>query len=239
MKKIILINFICLISQTTNADSALDTAVYSYNISIESVRLENFETDTISVYLNSPDSKLGGYDFKIALPNSLYEIVEVIPGDFYNDCGWEFFNSRLVETAEISYAFTIWQVVAISELFADSVKPSCFSSEEKISLADFVIRKKEGELLQEMILPIFFLWEDCSDNTISGRNGTDLYLSQTVMNFGELPDEFVQNKFPTAKGVIPSCVKLSAPNSPKKKITFENGRIIVSYELFEDSILNK
>ncbi|KAA3635759.1 MAG: hypothetical protein DWP97_04115, partial [Calditrichaeota bacterium] len=86
---------------------------------------------------------------------------------------------------------------------------------------------------------IFFLWEDCSDNSISGRNGTELYLSQTVMNFGELPEKLVENKFPTAKGVIPSCVKLSAPNSPKKKITFENGRIIVSYEMFEDSILNK
>ncbi|KAA3632918.1 MAG: hypothetical protein DWP97_10150, partial [Calditrichaeota bacterium] len=206
MKKLLLILFIILLCKAAFADSSFDTTVYSYNISIESVRLENFETDTISVYLNSPKSMLGGYDFKIAMPNSLYEIVEVIPGDFYNDCNWEFFNSRQVSFSDNTFDFTVWQVVAISELFADSVKPSCFSSEEKISLVDFVIRKKERELLQEMILPIFFLWEDCSDNTISGRNGTELYLSQTVMNFGELPEKLVENKFPTAKGVIPSCV---------------------------------
>ncbi len=212
----------------------------NFRISIEQKELfRTFEFDTIAVEISPTESPLKGFALKIATQTQFFHIDEIIPGDFYNDCGWEFFNSReIISDFSAENYLPVWQVIGLSELFADSIRPSCYKTDKKKPLAKIVISRNQFSQQPDSLVPLFFLWEDCSDNTISGMSGNDLYISKSVFQTFVNQPLFQQNKFPTTQGIPASCSKPSSLNAPKKAISFIHGGVILKEFVLEDSVIS-
>ena len=223
------------------AEGTISENIQHYKIKIEQKTVPyNIERDTVALLLDSPGMTLGGFDFKIALISESFDIVDIIPGDFYESCGWEFFNVRKVTDNIDNKAMSVWQVVALAEMIADSVGPICFDSENEISLAEMVVEKIPSVTVSEDIISLNFIWEDCSDNTISGQSGTSLFVSSKVVEYFKNKIELKVNQFPTFTGAPSQCIRVGNINSPKRVIEFHNGGIIIDYSVEKDSvILNK
>lgn len=243
MKDIILKTGVILVLifmvQPSYAQDSLDVKNRKYQIAIEQKEIfEDFETDTISIFINSPNVELKGFALKIATQTQFFTIEDVIPGDFYNDCGWKFYNSKeLISDFSAINFVQVWQAIGLAEIFADSISPSCFSAKRKESLARVIISRNSYTQITDTIIPLFFLWEDCSDNTIAGMSGNELYVSGQVFQYFDNQPIFEKNQFPTTQGVPATCIKPSAINAPMRNIEFLHGGIIIKERKIVDSLI--
>lgn len=245
MKKIIFIFFILFSVHTfqfVNAQDSLHVKKQKYRVSIDQKELfRDFDFDTLLIEINAPAVELKGYALKIAVQTQFFNIDNVIAGDFYNDCRWEFFNARqTVSDFSAENFLQVWQIIGLAEVIPDSISPKCFSSVDKTSLAKICISRNQFMQPADSIIPLFFLWEDCSDNTISGMSGNDLFVSDKVFQYYKNQPQFQINKFPTTQGIPANCTKASALNAPVKGIEFFHGGVLLKDRNIDDSlILNK
>lgn len=219
-----------------------DVNEQKYAISVNQKEIfVDFDFDTLDIQINSFSSEFKGYALKVAVQTQYFNIDNIIPGDFFNDCGWEFFNTKqIISDFSTDNDLQVWKIIGLSEIFADSISPSCFSTESKTSIAKILISRNIYAQQSDSIIPLFFLWEDCSDNTISGMTGNELYVSNKVFQYFENQPQFQENKFPTTQGIPANCTKASALNAPVKGVEFLHGGVLLKDRNFEDSvILNK
>ena len=229
--------FFCLV-QTVQAQDSTTIVAQKYKISLEQKEiLYDFDVDTLLVQIYSPQVPLKGFALKIAVQSQYFNIDAIIPGKFYDDCGWEFFNAKqIISDFSAENYLQVWQIIGLSEIMQDSISPTCYFSETKTSLAKIIISRNKFSQAVDSIIPIFFLWENCSDNTISGMSGNDLYVSKKVMQFDNNQPQFLKNQFPTTQGIPTNCVKAAALNAPLKWIEFLPGRIILQDRNSNDSL---
>ncbi len=224
------------------AQASSEEAKQKYRISIDQKELfRDFDFDTLLIEINPPSVEFKGYALKVAVQTQFFNIDNIITGDFYNDCRWEFFNARpIVSDFSAENYLQVWQIIGLAEIIPDSTSPKCFSSGNKTSLAKICISRNQFAQPTDSIIPLFFLWEDCSDNTISGMSGNNLFVSDKVFQYYKNQPQFQLNKFPTTQGIPANCTKASALNAPVKGIEFFNGGFLLKDRNIDDSlILNK
>lgn len=206
---------------TVSADSAF------INISIESKSTTYDKTlDTLTVYLNSLGVEFGGFDLKIGVDTGKLWIKEIIGGEFTESCKWEFLNFR--ENKKNDYHTSpvqFWSVVAMADMMTDTTKPECYSFDGKVSLFSVIIERSGNFSRLDSTASIFFYWEDCTDNTFSGKQGNDLYLSRQVINYFPINFELPANKFPNYLGDIRECLKGRSNDRIHRLIEFHSGGI--------------
>ena len=236
--KILLLSFIISCVVYSQVWSVEDSSEVKFRFSIEQKEvLPDFILDTVDIFIHPTSTIFKGYALKICAKTDLFTIQEVIPGDFYNECNWEFYSDKQIITDFSAENYLqVWEVIALAEIFADSITPTCYQTDIKKSVAKLIISKNIHSLSRETAIPIFFLWEDCSDNTIAGESGNDLFVSDQVFHSLENQPLFEKNKFPTTFGIPQTCLKPSSLNSPVKNIDFVNGGIIIKDFELEDSL---
>lgn len=213
MKKSLLLILLVLISQSAFAD---------FSLKIDRLKCYSIgDNATVSVKVDYPTAnyQLGGYDLVIRYDTRL-SLQNVTPGNLLISCGWEYFNVTQIDVNTV-------RAVAIAEINNGANHPSCFAATNG-ALAYFSFFIAAGTIQTEFY-PIYFYWNGCGDNTISSRDGTSLYLSDSVYNYDGITESNItaDTTFPTPFGTATSC--LSGINPIRySEIDFYNGGIDIS-----------
>ncbi|RKX25594.1 MAG: hypothetical protein DRP47_09560 [Candidatus Zixiibacteriota bacterium] len=238
MKKIVVFLLLCLVQlsfadEIDLIDSALHTTSDSLSeeqgvvITIERLTVEDSRlNDTLLVMLKSTGAPVAGFDFKFGIDNPMVDIVEILPGEIYDSCRWEYFTARQINTANREdYPPILWQTVALAEMVSDTVRPLCFGFDREASLLKLVVSNEHILEQPDTTVPVFFFWEDCTDNTISGQTGNILLISRQVFDyFGQKPKQG-SRLFPTRTGAPNQCIDPARENHPRRRIDYHNGGI--------------
>jgi len=200
-------------------------------ISIDSVTF-GFEhmQDTVDIVLFNPGQPIAGFDLKIGINSHAFNILEVLPGEIFDSCEWETFSAK----SSISGNWegnprAVWQILGMAEFMPDSVRPLCYGFGRPASIAQLVVELDSIHVrtLSHNFLPIYFFWEDCTDNTVTNVRGDSLLMSISVDGISYSDSTGVAFKFPTRYGSPASCIKHKAKNKPVRKLVFQNGGVSV------------
>jgi len=161
--------------------------------------------------------EMGGFDFQLWHDTALF-LTGVAPGSLYTDCDWEYFAHF------VNYPNNV-RVLAIAETNNGPWHPSCFGQPER-NLATLSFNVPSSPDLEDVYLPVRFLWYDCGDNSLSSRFGDTLFISQDVYDFDGYVETQVTgtNPFPTITGAPDSC-DWGGPGAMERVINFYNGGI--------------
>jgi len=225
-------------AQADNAAEVSSDSAPLYTVTIEQLLVDDMRVnDTLSVFLRTDGVPLAGFDLKLATVGDFFQIVEVLPGEIHDSCNWEFFNARRAQGVAVDgKPVSIWQTVALAEMLSGKGGPACFGLEREASLLKLVVTSEFGSLVPDTALPIFFIWEDCSDNTISGKGGDTLALSRRVIDYYQSEAHITGNPFPTVTGAPRDCIKAGTINRPQRRVDFINGGIEFRLRVEPDSI---
>ncbi len=186
--------------------------------------------DTLDVSLETFQFPAAGFDLKIACNSRFVDIVGIIPGKIFDSCRWDYFTARRLETrSESNYPQTLWKAVGLAQMPSDTSRPICFGFDSAASLVRLMVSNHHVLQMPETTAAIFFFWEQCTDNCISGLSGEKLALSASVADYFPVTLLDSENLFPTHKGAPRQCVKLSTTNPPLKCIEFHNGGVAFRY----------
>jgi len=202
-----------------------------YEISIGRLTIDDQQLyDTIEVTVDSRGQALAAFDLKIAVDDAQIDILEIFPGALSDSCNWEFFSARPIQTAgRDGYPLIVWQAVALSQLVSDTTAPVCFEMEGRVSLLKIVVSNAHTLEAPDDDIPIFFFWEDCSDNTLSGRTGNILLTSRRVYDYFGAVTDSIPRLFPSRTGAPAECIKVNARNPSRRMIDLHNGGVRFEY----------
>jgi len=188
--------------------------------------------DTLEVTLESFGRPIGGFDLKIAADSRYLAILDVLPGEIYDSCGWEYFRAFQVATLpEDGRPSMVWKAVALSKASPDTTEPECLTLEGQKSMIRLVVSSAHvSEPIPDTVAPLFFYWETCSDNVLSDDKGTSLMMSTQVFDYLDRQMPADRALFPTRLGAPRQCIDPSRPNRPKRAVEFHNGGIEFRYE---------
>ncbi|MEA3297783.1 MAG: hypothetical protein U9R56_07960, partial [candidate division Zixibacteria bacterium] len=225
-------------SDTMSIDS-LVVMMPRYVLSIERMTVTTMKVcDTLDVYLESFGKPIAGFDLKLATASHLISILDVLPGEIYDSCSWEFFNARQVNTSRWeNYPPFLWQAVALAETVPDGKQPVCLGFDRKTSLIRLVVSSEHIPLVSDTTVAVFFFWEDCSDNTLSNATGDTLAMSVQVFDYFEADDYERKSIFPTRRGTPRQCIDPATVNKPLRLIEFHNGGVEFRMDINPDSTI--
>jgi hypothetical protein len=183
--------------------------------------------DTLDITMESFGAKVAAFDLKIGLDNPFMRIAGVIPGAVIDSCGWQFFNAKEVKSKDPeSHPGQLWHIVALAKMVSgDSTKPDCYGSRGAPSIARIIVSNEHVLQMPETTAAIFFYWEDCTDNCLSGMSGQNMLISASVVDF--FPVSFLEGRhaLPSRRGAPNQCIIPGKPNVPKRRVEFRNGGI--------------
>lgn len=182
--------------------------------------------DTLEVALQSFGYPIAGFDIKLGVDSRIVEILDMLPGEIHDSCNWQFFDSRSMPNAgREGYPAQLWQAIALAETVPTRDGPVCFGFDREASLLRLVVASSPSAMVDDTSVAIYFIWEDCSDNSLADRSGNLLLFSKQVYDYlpGEARDTLRQ--FPTRQGVPKQCIDLSTDNRPLRLIELHNGGV--------------
>ncbi len=218
---------------TSAAVDSVGLTARDYVVSIDRIHIDDMELDdTITVWLQSFGQRLAGFDLKIGINNPLVDIVEILPGEIYDSCRWEYFNVRQVNTYDRETLPPIlWHTVALSEVIPDTTRPVCFGFNRKASLLKIVVSNEHVLDVPDTSVPLFFLWEDCTDNSIASTSGNALLISRRVVDYYPTRPTESSGLFPNRTGPPPQCISEGRSNKPQRRIEFHNGGVEFRFDV--------
>jgi len=236
MKKIFL-NFFFLAVVAIPVQSQINQSEFLIQIETKKVS-EIYFTDTLDIYLTTRDVGIGGFSLKLGFNPRQLAIVDVLRSDILDSCNWEFFNARQMKSSiNPENTLALWQIVGMAEMAGDTVGPKCFGYENsRGSLIKVIISNEHLMPASDSLIPLYFLWENCADNTLSSIKGNQLLLSSSVVNYPIVEQGSIIKTFPTIDGAPEECIKKGTKNKPNRAIEFHNGGIIYSPQADIDSL---
>jgi len=182
--------------------------------------------DYLDIKLDSHGEPIAGLDIKIACNSELIDIIDIEPGELFDSCGWEFFQARPARSSgQPGRPVTVWQAVALAETVPDSIRPECLSLDRETSLLRVLLTTEHAGIVPDTTIPVYFFWEDCSDNTLSNATGDSLAISVQVYDYFNAPGPPADSLFPTTTGAPGACIDPSSYNRPIRRIEFHNGGV--------------
>ncbi len=190
--------------------------------------------DTLDIYFESEGIDLAGYMLKLGLASHLLDVIDILPGEIIDSCGWEmFYANRVAPRPDAPQISDLWKITALAQMGMGEEGPVCFGFERPVSLARIVVSSVHVPLAPDTSVALFFYWEACGDNVLSDREGASIIVSDTVVNFCPIIFETKIDSFPTCYGSPPECVSATATNMPRRLTEFRNGG--VEFRLMIDS----
>jgi hypothetical protein len=186
--------------------------------------------DTIDISLESFGRPIAGFDLKFGTDSPYLDIVKVLPGKFYDSCGWQFFTAHpVLRTGKQGFPRQLWQAVALAKMMSDTLQPRCYGLDSETSLLRLVVSNEHALQMPDATMPIFFFWEDCTDNVMSGQSGSELVISLNVIDYFPVTLPEASGIFPTRRGAPRNCVNPRSQFKPLRIIEFNNGGIDFRY----------
>jgi len=181
--------------------------------------------DTLLISVESFGYQVAGFDLKFGTNSSFIDILEVLPGEVNDSCDWEYFSAKALNNFNEAFPCQLWQAVAIAKITPDTTLPTCFGFQRTASLLKIVVASETREYIPDTLAPIFFFWEDCSDNSLSDETGTAMIISRQVYDYLGTEISDTGQIFPTRRGSPRQCVKPEIQNKPVRQIDFHNGGV--------------
>lgn len=222
---------VCLRGETTEDTNRAvgDTASTSpwCRVGIDHLTIDNGQLyDTLDLYFESDRIDLAGYVLKLGLAGQLVGLIEILPGEIIDSCGWEMFRANRVTPQPAAPQISeLWQITALAQMGMRPDGPICFGFDRPVSLARLVVSSLHVPLAPDTSVAIFFYWESCRDNVLSDREGASILVSDTVANSCPITFETEREQFPTTHGTPPECISSRAANAPRRLVEFQNGGI--------------
>lgn len=244
MKNFFFISFIyCLLCWfDSSSQDIVDTPMVKNSLTSESpryiIRIDRLVVDdmklndTLLVTIETSGFTIAGFDLKFGTASPFIAIEKVLPGEINDSCHWEYFKATPINTTEkINFPAELWQAVALAKITADTSEPVCFGFERRASLLKLVVTNEYVLTTPDTNAPIFFFWEDCTDNSLSDASGSAMIISNKVFDY--LGTEISDNRelFPTIKGTPRQCINLQSKNRPMRFIDFHNGGVCFKLDM--------
>ena len=222
---------------TQNIQTLTDSSS-NFVVSIQRVIINDGRIlDTLDIDLETGNNLLAGFDFRVAVESEFVEILNILPGEILDSCSWEFFNAKAIDPTEReNYPRSVWHVVALAELIPDEIRPTCFGFTRPASLVRIVVSSEHVELVPDTTAAIYFFWERCSDNSISGIRGDTLSMSDQLYDYYPASDYETESIFPTRLGVPSHCIDPASKNQPIRRIDFHNGGVEFELRLMPKTV---
>jgi len=219
------------IGRFSRADSSADSAYFILRIGRREI-LNRRILDTIDVTVQSYHAEPAGFDFKIGCHDPNVDIKEILPGEIFDSCKWDYFSARrLMPTGKPGLPVVLWHIVGLARAMPGVSKPVCFGFEKETPLMRLVVSNEHVLQMPETQAAIFFLWEKCTDNVLSGLSGTKLSISGNVLDYFPVDLQSSEELFPTRRGTPAQCINRNRPNYPLRQIEFHNGGVSFRYDL--------
>ena len=213
----------------TAQSNSLSKSGSTITISIDTVTLGVQKyLDTVDIMLSASGCPIAGADLKIGFDSYALNILEILRGELLDSCQWDFFDSKAsIDQGKENHPRSTWKVLALSEFVPDSVRPLCYDFDRPVSIARLVVQLDSTRIriLLDSFVPIYFYWEDCTDNTVTNVRGDSLLISAAVDGVSCTDSAAIASKFPTRLGAPPVCISPRAVNKPVRKVVFQSGGI--------------
>jgi len=125
----------------------------------------------IDITLNAGSEAMGGFDFLIGYDASALAFTEASLGQYFVDCGWEYFTYRFNWNGNCGNACPtgVVRIVGLAETNNGANHPdmACIEAGVDQVIATLTFFLSNDRTLECMYVPIRFFWMDCGDNTIS------------------------------------------------------------------------
>ncbi|MCD6250549.1 MAG: hypothetical protein J7J98_09490 [candidate division Zixibacteria bacterium] len=216
-------------TEQSTSNTVVDTSAENLwcRVGVDHVTVDDGQLyDTLDVYFETGGIDLAGYVLKLGLASHLVGIVEILPGEIIDSCGWEMFRAnRITPNPVASQIFELWQITALAQIGLSEAPPICFGFDRPVSLARLVVSSVHVPIAPDTSIAIFFYWEACRDNVLSDREGASILVSDTVINSCPIVFETERDQFPTCYGTPSKCISPTAVNIPRRLIEFQNGGV--------------
>ncbi len=218
-----------------------DTCLITINVLNNVVSIEQVEDVLQGQYTNvsiniadypSNNSDLGGFDLLIEYDPSALSLVNVDPGQFIADCGWEYFEYRFGPNACQNGACPSGKVriVGLAETNNGANNADCFNNDAPTissELANMQFLVTNDRTLECQTVPIRFCWVDCGDNALSNEFGDTLFISSRVFDWTGVRLDLLPEagSLPGVYGApSPEC-DVSDKGAPYRCVDFVNGYV--------------
>jgi hypothetical protein len=190
----------------------------------------------VDVTLNEGSLMLSSFDFLIQYDASALTLVTVDPGEFIQDCGWEYFTYRYGASGNCGGGAcpsgVVW-IVSIADMNNGDNHPDCYISgpgiSKELAVLDFLV--PTDRTMECEYFPIRWIWYDCNDNSLNSLPDRYAEIGQHVVARdifeleSDLPDLPISDPnfgFPTWLGVQSDC---SYPDDAIRFVDFINGGV--------------
>lgn len=194
------------------------------------VRIRRTETppinvaETLDVTVETYGWPFAACALKIGTNSPYVDIVGILKGEIIDSCHWEYFRADRVKTEDKPrYPKSLWSVIALSKFSPDTSKPVCLGLNREASILRLIVVSAPSVPIRDSAAAIFFLWEDCRDNTLSDSTGAVLLISQQIFDYYDSGLTQAGDAFPTRLGTPDQCINPRLQNHPRRKIEFHNG----------------
>lgn len=183
-------------------------------------------SDTLLVTLQTSKRTIAGFDLKIGSVSPYMRIVNILQGEVEDSCRWEYFSAKeLPARATPGEPRSVWQAVALAQTVGDPKKPKCYGFGREASILKVVVSNSHVLQMPETTAALFFWWEDCTDNVLSGSSGEQLFMSLNVLDYYPVDIAETEGVFPNHLGALRQCVSPRSANRPKRLVVFHNGGV--------------
>jgi len=150
--------------------------------------------------------EIAAFDFLFAYDPNVATFVSAEPGQLLQNCPWEYFEYRADTLGFV-------RVIGVANTTNGIANPTCLAnSPGELVLLTFQITG--DTTYQCQLSPLYWWWNDCGDNTVSGAFGDTLYVSNRILaaSWGQS----IQNnhEFPSQYGAPTICLVDSFTTSP-------------------------
>jgi hypothetical protein len=183
---------------TVEVTDGIATAQCSFTVSV--LRVEPWEVQIekthatlqghfvdVNLTLNKGSEAVGGFDFLIGYDASALAFTEAALGDYFVDCGWEYFTYRFNWNGNCGNGCPtgLLRVVGLAETNNGANHPDaqCILNGVGQTLVTLTFFVSNDRTLECMYVPIRFYWMDCGDNTISTMSGDTLAINRYIFDF--------------------------------------------------------
>jgi hypothetical protein len=213
---------------STQTDSSLQQhcVIRISTLLVEDMKLD----DTLDLIIEANGIEISGCLLKLTAASDVVDIVDILPGELVDSCGWEMFDARQTPSDVRIGPREIWQITVMAQGVSGRKKPICFGFDRPAVLARLIVSSAHRPSVADTTAEIFFYWESCRDNALSDRKGA-LLISDSVWDV--LPALYTTERdgFPNRHGSPPSCVNPRARTAPRRQVEFRNGGVEFRFKL--------
>ncbi len=127
----------------------------------------------------------GGFDLLLAYDQTAAALYQVIPGQFVEDCQWDYFTYRImIDTAGVYDLGELTHLLRISARAGDALVCPPTDSVWELAQLDFIVSMPHpGNNIECQWLPIRFFWRDCDDNVLFPTGNDTVYTGAHLFEY--------------------------------------------------------